>query len=270
MANTTERKATGVERSFVLGADRLIRWVAIHWLALLNSLVFLYVGLPFLAPVLLANGINGPANTIYGAYGYVCHQFAFRSWYIGGEQIAYPRARADTDLQSFEAAVTEDAFFAGVDVSELDVDLVSTARNFRGNDQVGYKVAFCQRDVAIYGAIFLGGVAYAFVRKWLNPLKFWQYLIIGIAPIGLDGFSQLFANPPFTDAGFFLFRSVGDISQAIFGIRESTPLLRTLTGAMFGFANVWLAYPYLEEAMRDTRKRVEAQLRKAGIISGSA
>jgi uncharacterized membrane protein len=260
-----KKKATGWQRNMVIGADRLVRRVAVHWLLLINLLVFIYVGLPFLAPVLAASGATGPANTIYTAYGFVCHQFAFRSWYIGGDQVAYPRERAGTDLESFESYASQDPYFSGVDVETLDTQLIVGARVFRGNEQMGHKVAFCQRDVAIYGGIFLAGLTFALLRGKVKPLKFWQYVLLGIVPIGLDGFSQLFANPPFDQTGLGLYTLIGQISQAIFGIRESTPFLRSLTGFLFGLANVWLAYPHLEEAMKETRERVEAQLNKAGL-----
>ena len=32
----------------------------------------------------------------------------------------------------------------------------------------------------------------------------------------------------------------------LFGWRESTPELRTLTGALFGLASVWLIYPRID------------------------
>jgi uncharacterized membrane protein len=37
----------------------------------------------------------------------------------------------------------------------------------------------------------------------------------------------------------------------LFGWRESDWLLRTITGCLFGMATVWLAYPYVQEAMDD-------------------
>ena len=38
--------------------------------------------LPFLAPLLLAAGFDAPANAIYAAYQTVCHQWAFRSFFL--------------------------------------------------------------------------------------------------------------------------------------------------------------------------------------------
>ena len=36
--------------------------------------------------------------------------------------------------------------------------------------------------------------------------------------------------------------------------RESVPLLRVLTGALFGFATAWFAFPYMEESFSETRQ----------------
>ncbi len=65
-------------------------------------------------------------------------------------------------------------------------------------------------------------------------------MLIGIAPIGFDGFSQLFSqlNLPFL--------------SAIFPYRESTPFLRVLTGSLFGFSTAWFGLPYMEQSMRET------------------
>jgi len=45
--------------------------------------------------------------------------------------------------------------------------------------------------------------------------------------------------------------------------RESTPLLRTITGFLFGFATAWFGYPMAEEAMRDTQQYMGMKQRKA-------
>src|SRR5258706_14322268 len=66
------------------------------------------------------------------------------------------------------------------------------ARQFIGNETVGYKVALSERDVAIYLAILLFGVMIALTGRRIKTLHWALWLLIGIAPIGLDGFSQLF------------------------------------------------------------------------------
>jgi uncharacterized membrane protein len=159
-----------------------------------------------------------------------------------GEQAAYPKELAGTSLTSFEQA------------TGLDSENLTASRNFNGNERLGYKVALCERDVAIYGGIFLGGILFGFVRSKLKPLPVWLWLLFGILPIALDGGSQLLAVFDFLP----------------FPARESTPLLRTITGFLFGTMNVWLAYPYVEESMLETRAVVAAKLARAEGQSGLA
>jgi len=119
------------------------------------------------------------------------------------------------------------------------------ARAFKGNEVVGYKIALCERDVAIYGAIIIFGLLFAITKRKIPPLHWAIWLIIAIGPIGLDGFSQLFSQLPI---------------QAISNLlpyRESTPFLRVFTGFMFGFGTAWFGLPYVEESMRETRSLLE-------------
>lgn len=48
--------------------ERVGRWFVRHWLAILNLWWFLYVGISFLAPVLIKADAEGPARLIYLAY----------------------------------------------------------------------------------------------------------------------------------------------------------------------------------------------------------
>lgn len=214
------------------GAHRLLHFVSRHWLALFNLVILMYVGVAFLAPVLMKAGAERPAHWIYKAYSPLCHQWAFRSWFLFGEQPAYPRALAGTTLTTLEQA-------AGIPDSDL-----RAAREFIGNDRLGYKVALCQRDVAIYAGLLLGGMAYAGLRRRLKPMPIWAWAVFGVLPVALDGGSQFLGAFPFLS----------------WFARESTPLLRTLTGLAFGLSNVWLAYPSVEETMTDARVLTSARL----------
>ena len=59
--------------------NRRLVSLSTHWLAMVNTFFFLYVGLPFLAPVLLANGYTNSANAIYWVYHLLCHSFPSES-----------------------------------------------------------------------------------------------------------------------------------------------------------------------------------------------
>ncbi len=224
----------GRARTRAVGMTRAVGGFSRHWLAILNTIVFLYVGLPFLAPILMKAGADGPARLIYTVYSPVCHQLAFRSWFLFGEQAAYPRTLAGTSLTSYGEAT-------GLDENDL-----AAARALVGDSRLGFKVALCERDVAIYGGILLGGLIFARVRGRVRPLPVWAWLVFGVLPMAIDGGTQLISAFPIAPAGWAL--------------RESTPLLRTATGLLFGLLNVWLAYPYLEESMAETRTAVSVKL----------
>jgi uncharacterized membrane protein len=213
------------------GADNFSYWLSRHYLGLFNFFILLYVGLPFLAPALMAAGIEGPAGLIYRSYGVVCHQLAYRSFFLFGEQPFYPRQSAGVQgILPFGQAtgLSEDS----------DAASLFAARDFIGDPSLGYKVALCERDVAIYGAILLFGLLYAATGRRLPALPWYLWILIGLLPIAIDGVSQLISQPPFN----------------LIPYRESTPFYRALTGALFGFATAWFGYPIVEQTMLETRQ----------------
>lgn len=191
----------------------LARGALLRWLALANATTGLFLSLPFLAPVLLRQGRSDLANLIYSAYQVTCHEWPFRAYFLFGPQATYS-------------------------VTDLEARGIGSVFDFRGSPELGYKVAFCERNVAIYAAALLAGLLYARLGPRLPALSFSGYLLL-IAPMALDGFTQLG------------------------GWRESTWELRTMTGAFFGAGSVWLIYPRLDQLIgevlspRPTRQRVE-------------
>lgn len=90
----------------------------------------------------------------------------------------------------------------------------------------GYQMAYCQRDTALYLALFVGGLLYSRQRYWTRGLPWWGYMALAL-PIAIDG------------------------GTALVGVRESTPFLRTLTGALFGLATAWFVYPLMDRALAE-------------------
>lgn len=206
----TSRSVSGRSRDVVMWLDKVIFRLAGHWLLAVNLVVSLYVGLPVLAPVLMNLGLTAPAKAIYFIYRPACHQRPERSYFLGGSQVLYSADELEAE---------------GVDPISRDI----------GNEQIGYKVAFCERDVAIYGSIVVAGVLFGLVRRRIRPLPILVY--------------ALFCLPMFLDGGLQLF-----------GVYESNWFLRSITGSLFGFGSVWFAYPYMEEAFADMRRTVNAKL----------
>ena len=235
--------------------DRIFYTLAHRWLLFLNLLVAFYVGLPMLAPVLMNAGMTGPANIIYRAYSPMCHQLASRSFFLFGDQPAYPRAITGSNLTPIEAYMPSIPEFAEAspDPAQWGTFLMP-ARAFRGNEQMGYKMALCERDISIYLSILIGGLIYGVIRRRgpVRPLPFWLFLIVGLGPIALDGFSQLFSQ---------LFVGLGaDSLMQLVPLRESSPLLRSLTGAIMGFSIVWLLYPRLDDQFTATAEDIKRRL----------
>ena len=231
----------------IMRANRWVLRLARHWLALVQMFLFFYAGGALLAPVLMQAGATGPANIIYTVYGPLCHQFSFRSFFLFGDQLVYPREVSGTDLGTFEEYAARDPHFDGLNLSVWSADLQLKARSFTGNKEMGYKTALCERDVAIYAMMFLAGLAFSRVRKRLRPAPILLDFVLGLGPIGIDGMSQLLSYPPFE----------------LWPVRETLPVYRVLTGALFGLMNVWLAFPYMEESMQETVDVIEAKLEAA-------
>ena len=226
------------------GADRFTNWFSRHYLFVINLMLLLYVGLPILAPVLMKAGLETPATVIYRIYGGMCHQLSYRSWFLFGEQPVYPRAAANLE-----------GFLTFNQATGLDEVGLLAARQFVGNELIGYKTALCQRDIAIYAAMLLFGVLFSLTgRKW-KSLPIWAWILFGVMPIAFDGVSQLISQWVAMPELSFL--------QPFFGwipLRESTPFLRTLTGFLFGFTTAWFGFPLIEEAMADTRRLMRTKL----------
>jgi uncharacterized membrane protein len=224
--------------------DRVTLWLSRHYLAVLNFLLFIYVGMPFFAPVLMRVGYSSAAKPIYAVYSVLCHQLSYRSWFLFGEQPFYPREAAHVEgYLTYEQAININAGNTNQEIYD--------ARSFLGNEVVGYKVAYCQRDVAIYGAMLVFGLLYAVTGRRIPPLAWYVWFVVGLGPIGLDGGSQLLSQ--FLDV-------------PIMSFRESTPFLRTFTGSLFGFTTAWFGFPLIQETMDDARKIV---LNKLGQIKAS-
>jgi len=111
----------------------------------------------------------------------------------------------------------------------------------------GYKMAFEQRETAIYLGLLLGGLLFAPVRRWLRPLS-WRGLALAALPLLIDVLSQTA------------------------GLRGSDWRWRTATGIVFALALVWWAYPYLERdltapAPRPGERRTPAEHARAIVLA---
>ncbi len=251
-------------KKLALRSNLILLRISRRWLDIATVILAVYIALPFAAPTLMHLGLRGPGELIYTLYSPFCHQFAFRSFFLFGDQSTYPRETVGADGPTFEdTAIQSESFvelfaryasLAPEQVTRADLDPFSpalqfAARDFRGDAQMGYKVTLCERDISIYIAMLVGALLFRRVRHRLRPVPILLYAILGLGPIGIDGFSQLLGYPPFN----------------LWPPRETLPIFRVVTGALFGLMNVWLGFPYLEMSFQETREQIEDKLRRAGI-----
>lgn len=213
----TRAPVTGWQRDLVLFLDRQIYRLSRHWLALFNLFIGVYVLLPVLAPVLMAIGQTRTGGLIYTLYRPACHQLPERSFFLFG-----PRATYSID----------ELWTLGLLPKPEDP---IARRELYGAPQVGYKIALCERDMALYGGCAVAGLVFGLVRKRLRPLPLLVYGLC-LLPMAIDGGTQLLM------------------------FRESNWWLRLSTGALAGISTVWLLYPYLEPAFAEIRRQADSRV----------
>lgn len=215
-----------------------------HWLFLANLTMGTYVGGTILAPVLMRLGLERAARLVYALYSLVCHQLPERSYFLFGP--------GGINTYSREQVISW-----GADPSYL--------RGFVGNAEVGFKVGIAGRDLALYGTILLAGLAYAFLRRHVRGLSGRAFILL-MLPMAIDGLSHLVSEVSglgFRESNGWLVTLTGNaLSDQFYSgttIGSFNWLMRTLTGALFGIAVVWFAYPYLEKAFNDIARLSAAQ-----------
>ncbi|MBE3558059.1 MAG: DUF2085 domain-containing protein [Ktedonobacteraceae bacterium] len=92
---------------------------------------------------------------------------------------------------------------------------------------LGHQFGLCERNFAIYSSMFAGSLIFTLSKKRLPGLPWWIWILL-MLPMAWDGFTQMF------------------------GWRESDWILRTVTGVLFGFGNVWFALPMMQKALLQT------------------
>jgi uncharacterized membrane protein len=242
----------GKNLSFRIRLNIWLLRLARNWLRVVLIVLGVYATLPWVAPTLTQIGLEGPGRALYSMYAPFCHQFGFRSFFLYGDQLVYPRANTGTELTPFEIPTEGVAALEAIEpLDEFSLDWSLAQKNFIGTEAMGYKTALCMRDVAIYTMLFVGGLIYAIpkVRRRLRPVPLWLYVFLGVLPIAIDGFSQLLGYPPFN----------------FWPPRETLPIFRVVTGALFGIMSAWLGFPYLELSFQDMKYEIERNLARRGI-----
>jgi uncharacterized membrane protein len=229
---------------------RIVLALARHWLFFVNLLIALWVGLPWLAPVMMHWGWIGAAKGIYLLYSFQCHQLPERSFFIFGRQAMYSLTEIQAAWQQ-----TNDPFIL---------------RQFSGNPEMGWKVAWSDRMVSMYTSILLGGLLYGLVRKQIKPISLGMFALL-LLPMVIDGGTHAFSDLAgigrgFRDTNIWLQILTNNAFPITFyqgdALGSFNSWMRFVTGVLFGIALVGFAFPYLNDAFTDIARQNEATLLK--------
>ena len=251
---STITTASARERSFAVFVNRALLGFSRHWLLIVTFFTGVFIGLPWLAPVFMEIGWTGAGKVIYLIYSTQCHQLPQRSFFLFGPQATYSLAEVQAAWQA-----TTNPFIL---------------RQFVGNTAIGWKVAWSDRMVSMYGGVFLGSLIFGPLRKRLRPLPLWAFALL-ILPMGIDGGTHFISDiaglgSGFRDSNAWLAVLTGNIFPAAFyagdALGSFNSWMRLITGLLFGLAIVWLAYPPLEEMFADTAREIEAKLHRARVL----
>jgi uncharacterized membrane protein len=218
-----------------------------------------YNFLPFLAPVAMKLGWEGIGRAIYAVYSVLCHQMAQRSLLLFGP---HPML----NLDQLPLALT------GSTAADMQM-----LRQFIGNAEIGWKVAWSDRMVYMYSSVWLASVVF-----WLMPRKrpikhmpFWLFGLL-LLPMLVDGSTHFLSDLAGLTHGFryenaWLARLTRNAFPATFysgdALGSFNSWMRMFSGILFGSGVVGLAMPIIDGEMRCT-SRVLAW--KPGAVSIAA
>jgi uncharacterized membrane protein len=233
--------------------NRLAYWINQHWILLFSLLFGLYVVLPFLAPVFMAAGLAPLGQLIYSIYSFLCHQLPERSFFLFGPKLTYTLAEIQSSWQA------------------TDNPLI--LRQFIGNAEMGWKVAWSDRMVSMFTSTVIFGLLWRLVSYKLRPIS-WKILMLFLLPMAVDGsthfISDLFGlHQGFRDTNTWLAVltnhafSPGFYAGDAWGSFNS--IMRLLSGILFGLGTVWFSFPHLDEYFNDQAAWIKYKFTKAKL-----
>jgi uncharacterized membrane protein len=225
--------------------DKFTHFFCRRWISLFGLFFGILSLLPFLAPLFLQMGFYQGAGAIYTIYSFLCHQLPERSFFMFGPQVMYSLP----SLESYGANLTS----------------IYTLRQFYGTAETGWKVAWSDRMIWMYGSMLLFGLLWWPFRRRVRSLPLWG-LVLLLVPMAVDGFSHLISD--FSGIGMgFRISNIWLAELTAYSLPVSFYYgdalgsfnfwMRMFTGMLFGLAVVWFSFPYINQIADDKLKQLK-------------
>lgn len=261
----TDADAVVAQARAAVAAGRRKRTSAVPlWLSIVIVVLMVFNGLPFLAPLFMQIGWEGPARAIYFVYSGLCHQMAQRSFFLfgpGGFQM-YSMAELPMNLSGLS-----------------DGERLLALRGFVGSEAMGWKVAWSDRMVYMYLSPLLLSIGYAFLRRWrrIRPLPVWAFIVL-LLPMAIDGGTHAISDlagvgQGFRDTNAWLAALTGSVFPKAFyvgdGLGSFNSWMRLFSGVTFGLAVVRFALPYIDGTPATSYREDRAAQTEADVLPGA-
>lgn len=225
----------------------LSQWFSHHWLLIISLVMGTFITLPLMAPVFMRMGWEFPARLIYLLYSFFCHQLPQRSYFLFGSKFTYSIPEIQASWQNSLNPIV--------------------MRQFIGNSEMGWKVAWSDRMVSMYISIWLFGILWWPARKRIKRINWWVFVLF-LLPMAIDGFSHLVSDlfgigQGFRDSNNWLTILTNNSFSRSFYTGDAwgsfNSMMRLLTGILFGIGIVWFGYPYLDTAFSPKAGNLESK-----------
>lgn len=197
-------------------SKNLANWMEKNMIVLIMAFLTLYSFLPVFSPILFKLDAPKPAIAIQKVYRYLCHQRVDRSVFLFAENKIVAFYTVD-ELKELGVIPNEPIVKFGYRDDEYGYP-------FWGNEQVGYKVAYCIRDTALYTGLVVMGWAIIFyvkvLKKKLSKKLHWIVYALLMLPMVIDGIFQTIAE--IAKFSFVPYQYIDSIEK------------RVITGVLFG------------------------------------
>jgi len=234
--------------------DRVIHGLGRHWISVVIILLGLYVIVPFLAPVFMAGGWTIPAKVIYLVYSFLCHQLPERSYFLFGPRISYSLPEIQSVWQN--------------------ANNMLILRQFVGNAQMGWKVAWSDRMVSMFTSLWVFSMLWGIFKQKIKPLPWWGLFLL-LLPLAVDGITHAISDlagigQGFRDTNTWLAALTNNSLPAGFYAGDAwgsfNAWMRLITGVFFGLGIVWFGFPYIDEAFTNSWQAVEDKYQYGALL----